>query len=217
MVEPIRVLLADDHQIVREGLRMILESNPTFQVVAEAADGQAAVMLAASESPDVILMDLRMPGLDGLGAIQQIHQAQPEIAIVILTTYNEDDLMIRGLRAGARGYLLKDTSRTALFNTMLAAVRGETLLPPEIMDRMLNQIDPPRHNLPSKQITLTDRESEVLRLVAQGLRSKEIAQQLYITERTVKAHLDNMYTKFGVASRAAAVAMAIQMGLLQGN
>ena len=125
--------------------------------------------------------------------------------------------MIRGLRAGARGYLLKDTSRTALFNTMLAAVRGETLLPPEIMDRMLNQIDLPRHNLPSKQITLTDRESEVLRLVAQGLRSKEIAQQLYITERTVKAHLDNMYIKFGVASRAAAVAMAIQMGMLQGN
>ncbi len=196
---------------------MILESSAEFQVVAEAVDGQSAVELAATENPDVILMDLRMPGLDGLGAIQRIHQAQPAIAIVILTTYNEDDLMVRGLRAGAKGYLLKDTSRTELFNTMHAAVRGETLLQREIMERVLNQIDLLPSVSSTHGITLTDRESEVLRLVAQGLRSKEIAQQLHITERTVKAHLDNIYSKFGVASRAAAVVTAIQMGLLQGN
>jgi NarL family two-component system response regulator YdfI len=139
MPEPIRILIADDHLIIREGLRLILETNVRFSIVAEAEDGAQAVRMAGELDPQVILMDLRMPVMDGLTAIQQIHASKPQIAIVILTTYNEDDLMVRGLQAGARGYLLKDTNREVLFNTIEAAARGETLLKPEILARLLNR------------------------------------------------------------------------------
>ncbi|MEP7289443.1 MAG: response regulator transcription factor [Chloroflexota bacterium] len=213
-IAPIRILLADDHRIVREGLRLILESMPGFEVVAEAADGVMAVELAEQLVPQVILMDLRMPRLDGISAIQSILRTQPTIAIVILTTYNEDDLMLHGLRAGARGYLLKDTDRETLFNTIRAAVRGETLLHPSILARMLSLTETPLESTPSPETVLTQRELEILGHVSQGSRNKEIAQQLNITERTVKAHLDNIYSKLGVDSRTAAVMVAIQHGWL---
>jgi NarL family two-component system response regulator YdfI len=208
----IRVLIADDHEVVRDGLRLILETEEDFEVVGEAGDGAVAVQLVEQLQPDVVLMDLRMPGMDGLQAIEQIHSNWPKIAVVILTTYNEDNLMVRGLRAGARGYLLKDTNRQILFDSLRAAARGEALFLPEVIARVLNQ--PASEKTRSNNLVLTDRELEVLRAAARGERSKEIAVHLGITERTVKAHLDSVYNKLGVDSRAAAVATAIQRGLL---
>jgi len=204
-------LIADDHEVVRDGLRLILETEEDFEVVGEAGDGAVAVQLAEQLQPDVILMDLRMPGMDGLQAIEKIHSSWPKIAVVILTTYNEDDLMIRGLRAGARGYLLKDTNRQTLFNSLRAAARGEALFLPEVIARVLNQ---PSVEKRSGSSVLTERELEVLRAASRGERSKEIALHLSISERTVKAHLDSVYNKLGVDSRAAAVATAIERGLL---
>jgi len=216
MFEKIAVLIADDHAIVRDGLRLILETEDDLEVVAEAADGAEAVRLALELRPDVVLMDLRMPGMDGLAAIQRLKETAPELAVVILTTYNEDDLMLRGLKAGARGYLLKDTARAVLFDTIRAAAQGRTLLSPEVLARVLAaQREPVAESQePENAATLTDRELEVLRAAARGDRSKEIARDLGITERTVKAHLTSIYNKLGVDSRASAVAVAAQRGLL---
>ena len=210
-----KILIADDHLIIRQGLRLILETEDGFDLVGEASDGAEAVRLCADLHPDVVLMDLRMPGMDGLTAIEKLRLSQPEIAVVILTTYNEDDLMLRGLQAGARGYLLKDTNREALFDTIRAAARGETLLKPEIMARILSKAGMPSARITSTStLDLTEREREVLAAVAKGERSKEIAFRLGITERTVKAHLASIYGKLGVDSRAAAIAVAAQKGLL---
>jgi len=213
MSEPIRILIADDHEVVRDGLRLILEAEDDFVVVGEAADGHEAIELVREHQPQVVLMDLRMPGMDGLTAIKHLRQQWPDLNIVILTTYNEDALMIEGLRSGARSYLLKDTKRQVLFDTLRAAARGEALLRPDVMARVLAQ-PPTAPTQSAADSTLTDREREVLIGVAQGERSKEIAARLGITERTVKAHLASIYNKFGVDSRAAAIAVASQRGLI---
>jgi len=211
----IRILIADDHLIIRQGLRLILETEEDFELVAEATDGAEALNLCKNLNPDVVLMDLRMPNMDGLTAIERLRAEQPGVAVVILTTFNEDELMFRGLQAGARGYLLKDTDRSTLFDTIRAAARGETLLKPEIMARVLARSGKPGTMTRSEEsISLTDRELEVLQSVAHGERSKEIAVQLGISERTVKAHLASIYNKLGVDSRASAIAIAAQMGLL---
>jgi NarL family two-component system response regulator YdfI len=215
MSDPIRILVADDHLIIRQGLRLILETEDGFEMVGEAADGAEAVSLCADLKPDVVLMDLRMPGMDGLTAIERLRAEQPGIAVVILTTFNEDDLMMRGLRDGAKGYLLKDTDRETLFNTVRAAARGETLLKPEIIARVLSKAGKTGTQAASTT-DLTERELEVLKAVAQGERSKEIALRLGISERTVKAHLASIYNRLGVDSRAAAIAVAAQKGLLPG-
>ncbi len=210
-----RILIADDHLIIRQGLRLILETEAGFEVIGEASDGAEAVRLCAELKPEVVLMDLRMPGMDGLTAIEKLRATQPEIAVVILTTYNEDDLLLRGLRAGARGYLLKDTDRESLFEALRAAARGETLLKPEILARILSKAGTVSARAEvTSPFELTAREREVLEGVAKGERSKEIALRLGITERTVKAHLASIYGKLGVDSRAAAIAVAAQKGLL---
>jgi len=212
---PVRVLIADDHLIIRQGLRLILETETGFELVGEAADGAEAVRLCAELSPAVVLMDLRMPGMDGLTAIEHIRAEQPQVAVVILTTFNEDDLMLRGMQAGAKGYLLKDTDRETLFNSIRAAALGETLLKPEIMSRLLSKAGITNAVL-NTRADLAERELEVLMRVAQGERSKEIAVHLGISERTVKAHLAGIYNKLGVDSRAAAIAIAAQKGMLTG-
>lgn len=215
MSEVIRVLIADDHLVVREGLRQILEIAPDIVLVGEARDGVEAVQQAAEVQPHVVLMDLRMPRMDGLEAIERIGELDSRMAVVILTTYDEDELMLQGLRAGARGYLLKDVDRETLFRTIRAAARGETLLQPEVAQRIFaGQGTASKPSTAEKDLSLTDRELEVLTLVAHGARSKEIAAGLGITERTVKAHLTSIYNKFGVDSRAAAVALAVAQGLL---
>lgn len=209
----IRILIADDHLIVRQGLRLILETEDGLEWLGEASDGAEAVRLCAELNPDVVLMDLRMPGMDGLTAIERLHIEQPQIAIVILTTFNEDDLMLRGLRAGAKGYLLKDTDRQTLFSAIRAAAHGETLFQPDVLARLLSKVGE-KSFASSASFDLTEREREVLVAVARGERSKEIALKLKITERTVKAHLASIYNKLGVDSRAAAIAVASQHGLL---
>lgn len=207
----IQVLVVDDHLIVREGLRLILETAEGIELVGEAGDGAEALDLIAALDPDVVLMDLRMPGMDGITAIEALAEREARAAVIILTTYDEDDLMVRGLQAGARGYLKKDTDRTTLIDSIRAAAHGETLLTPEAMARLLAHTSAPAKKGPTY---LTERELEVLEGVAQGERNKEIAARLGITERTVKAHLTSIYNKFGVDSRAAAIAVASQRGLL---
>lgn len=220
--EIIRVVVVDDHLVVREGLRMMLElAGEGFALVGDAADGSTALRVVEEIQPDVVLMDLRMPGMDGLEAITRIRTTWPQIAVVILTTYNEDDLMVRGLRSGACSYLLKDTNRETLFHTIRAAARGEMLLQPDMMARVLAlTASQTQGAAPSSSpgnvegMELTEREREILQGVARGERSKEIAARLGISIRTVGAHLASIYTKLGVDSRASAVALAIERGLL---
>lgn len=214
---PVRIFITDDHLVVREGLRMILETADGLEVVGEAADGAECLRLVSSLNPDVVLMDLQMPGMDGITAIKHLRRENPEVAIVILTTFNEDELMLQGLKAGARGYLLKDTNRQTLLNTIDAAARGETLLSPEILSRVLTLQHGANSDINSSNVgsSITDRELEVLRAVSLGNRNKEIAYHLGISERTVKAHLSSIFSKLGVDSRAAAVAVASQNGLLR--
>ena len=219
----IRVLIADDHLVVRTGLRLMLATSEDFTLVGEATHGAEAVTLAEQLRPDVVLMDLRMPGMDGLEAIAQIRASFPDVAVVILTTYNEDDLMIRGLQAGACGYLLKDCTLETLLQALRMAARGEMLVQPEVMARILRHAArgiSPAHSLHQPQpsargsLDLTERERTVLAGVARGERSKEIARRLGISERTVGSHLNTIFAKLGVDSRASAVAVAIERGLL---
>jgi DNA-binding NarL/FixJ family response regulator len=207
----IRVLIVDDHPVVRDGLRSIFETAPNLTLVGEAADGAEGVRLAAELSPDVVLMDLRMPGLGGIEAIEQIKAQRPEVAIVILTTYDDDDLIMRGLRAGARGYLLKDAGRDVLLDAIRAAHSGELLLPDVIAARLVAHLEEAR---PPRGEDLSRRELEVLALIAQGAANKQIARQLRIAERTVKAHVTSVFHKLGVDTRAQAVAVALRRGLL---
>lgn len=213
--EPIRVAIVDDHLIVREGLRLILETEESIELVGDAADGAAALELAAMTHPDVMLMDLRMPEMGGLEALARLQTDWPSIRVIILTTYNEDELMVRGLQSGACGYLLKDVGRATLLDAIRTAARGETLLQPEIMARILAHISSISSSTSvGIPLGLTEREKAVLVAVAQGERSKEIAMRLGITERTVRGHLTNIYTKLGVDSRASAVAVALERGIL---
>lgn len=208
---PLRVLIADDHLVVREGLRAILGTAPDLTLVGEATDGAEAVQLVGELSPDVVLMDLRMPGVDGIEAIRQITARYPEVEIVILTTYDDDQHIVRGLRAGARGYLLKDAGRKVLFEAIRAAARGESLLPSAVVEKVVARLAEPK---PVAAARLSEREQEVLALLAQGAANKEIAVRLHITERTVKAHVTGIFNKLGVNSRAEAVAVALRSGLL---
>jgi NarL family two-component system response regulator YdfI len=218
----IRVVVVDDHQIVRDGLRLILQiEGKDMAMVGDASDGAVALRLIEDTQPDVVLMDLRMPGMDGLEAITQIRAHWPHIAVVILTTFNEDNLMLRGLRAGACGYLLKDVNRETLLHSIRRAARGETLLQPEVFARLLSLTQPDLSSDSAAErakkkdkLDLTERERSILTGVARGERSKEIAARLGITAATVAAHLTNIYAKLGADSRASAVAIALQRGLL---
>lgn len=215
MSEKTGVLIIDDHMIVRQGLKLIFETEPGIKVVGEAENGQEGVDLASELQPDIILMDLQMPVMDGYTAVQQIMAARPESRIIILTTFNEDELMYQCLQAGAKGFLLKDTGRDALLNTIGAAMRGETLLNPEIMQKLLAYSQGGKTTPAETQDQLSEREMEVLRAAAEGGTNQQIALELGISERTVRAHLTSVYNKLGVSSRGAAIAHAAREGWIE--
>jgi NarL family two-component system response regulator YdfI len=211
-----KILIVDDHMVVREGLKMILETDHRFEIAGEAENGQTALRLIEQLSPDVVLLDLNMPVMSGEETLQALNARQSEIPVIILTTYNEDDLMINALALGAKGYLLKDTSRDELFRTIESAVRGSTLLQADILTKVLAAKERSKVTEGNKTtpVTLTDKELLILQLVARGFKSKEIAFDMGVTERTIKSHLTNIYSKLGVESRAQAVATAIEQGIL---
>jgi len=204
----IRVLLADDHPVVRAGLRGMLAAEPGIEVAGEAASGPEAVAQAGAGAYDVILMDLRMPGGDGVAATAQIIASSPGARILILTTYETDADILRAVEAGATGYLLKDATPAELAAAVRAAARGETVLAPSVAGRLVTHVRrPPRESLSA-------RETEVLALVAWGRTNAEIGRALYISEATVKTHLLRAFGKLGVSGRTAAVTTAIERGLL---
>ncbi|MGX4768128.1 response regulator [Bacillus mojavensis] len=207
-----RVLIVDDHLVVREGLKLLIETNDNYTIIGEAENGKKAVYLTDELKPDIILMDLYMPEMSGLEAIKQIKEKH-NLPIIILTTYNEDHLMIEGIELGAKGYLLKDTSSETLFHTMDAALRGEVLLQPDILKRF-QEIQLERMKKPSSDTQLTEKEIVVLKAIAKGLKSKAIAFDLGISERTVKSRLTSIYNKLGADSRTEAVTIAMQRGIL---
>ncbi|MNP10945.1 Transcriptional regulatory protein DegU [compost metagenome] len=209
------IMIVDDHYVVREGLKLILETGEQFTIAGEAENGREALDLADAVKPDVILMDLNMPVMTGLEAMEELKRRNNPTPVIILTTYNEDELMIQGLALGAKGYLLKDTNRENLFRNIESAVRGETLLSADIMERVMAA----RAQQSAKPAAagaglLSERETYILQCVAQGFKSKEIAYELGIAERTVKAHLTSIYNKLGVDSRSQAVASALERGIL---
>lgn len=210
------ILIVDDHLVVREGLKLILETNESFKVIGEAVNGQEALELLKENKVDVILLDLNMPVMSGLETIQHLNQKQIDIPVIILTTYNEDELMVKGIQLGAKGYLLKDTSRDDLFRTIESALRGDTLIKPEIMMKILNVKEKSEQEEfnNNEQSILTEKELFIIRAVSKGYRNKEIAFDMGIAERTVKAHLTNIYNKLDVDSRSEAVSVAIKRGYI---
>jgi DNA-binding NarL/FixJ family response regulator len=205
---PVTVLIADDHPVVREGLRGMLAAEPGIIVVGEAGSGDEAVTMARMHRPDVVLMDLRMPGGDGVGATAGILATAPSTRVVVLTTYETDADIVRAVEAGATGYLLKDTPRPDLVSAIRAAARGETVLGPTVAGRLVSHLRRPAAE------PLSARETEVLTLVARGQTNAEIGRALYISEATVKTHLLRAFGKLGVSDRTAAVTTAIELGML---
>ncbi|OHU53294.1 response regulator [Mycobacteroides chelonae] len=204
----ITVLLVDDHPVVREGLRGMIDSEPDICVVGEAGSGSQALELVRSLRPDVVIMDLKMPGIDGVAATAAIVAGPSPSRVIILTTYDSDSDIIPAVEAGAAGYLLKDASCVELANAIRDAASGKTVLAPSLAGRLMKMI-----NQPTNQ-QLSSRELEVLRLVAHGLTNSEIGADLYISEATVKTHLQRVCSKLGVVGRAAAAATAISRGLV---
>ncbi|MDX3801822.1 response regulator transcription factor [Streptomyces sp. AK04-3B] len=204
----LQILIVDDHPVVRFGLRGMLEAYDDLRVVGEAGSGDEAIVLAAAMRPDVVLMDLRMPGTDGTTATARIRQEHPGIRVLVLTTYEGDADILPAIEAGATGYLLKDTPIGTLADAIRAAARGETVLAPPVAARLVTHLQAPAGE------QLTPREVQVLGLVARGLSNGEIGRQLYIGEATVKTHLLRTFVKLGVNDRTAAVTVALSRGVL---
>jgi NarL family two-component system response regulator LiaR len=204
-----RVLITDDHGVVRQGLRMFLSLDPEFEVVGEAEDGREALAMARELQPDVVLMDLLMPVMDGISATEAIRKELPEVEVVALTSVLEDASVTGAVRAGAIGYLLKDTDSDELSRAIKAAAEGRVHLAPEAAARLMSEV-----RAPENPEALTDRETEVLRLVARGQANKQIAGTLYVSEKTVKAHVSAILMKLGVQSRTQAALYAVRTGLV---
>ena len=207
----IKLLIVDDHPVVRDGLRGMFAGDERFDVRGEAADGREALAVARAVDPDVVLMDLRMPGMDGVATIRALREQGFSARVLVLTTYDTDSDVLPAIKAGATGYLLKDTPREELFRAVAAAHRGESVLSPAVAGRLMGELRSPARE------PLSQRELEVLGLIARGCTNKEAASRLFISEATVKTHLLHAYAKLGVRDRAAAVAAAFERGLLGGG
>ena len=205
----IRILIVDDHQVVRQGLRMFLSLDPELEVVGEATNGAEAVRLARQLAPNVVLMDLIMPVMDGVEATKAIRQELPDVDVIALTSVLEETAIYRAMRAGATGYLLKDIDADELCRAIKSAAAGQVSLSPEVAKRLLREVEPPPHPEP-----LTDRETEVLQHLALGKSNKEIASALVIAEKTVRTHVSSVLGKLGVSSRTQAVLYAVRVGLV---
>ncbi len=214
MAEPIRIVIADDHPIVRQGLAAVLEQEEDFKVVSQAGNGLEAVAQARELRPDIILMDLQMPEMDGVEAIQKIKEEAPDIGIIILTTYDTDDYIFRGIEAGARGYLLKDSPPGEVLNAIRAVYKGESLIQPRVASRLLDRFSQ-LSRAPDTGDVLSPREVEVLQLMAKSTVNKEIATELLIGESTVKTHIVHIFNKLGVKGRTEAVAEASRRGIIK--
>lgn len=205
----IRILIADDHLVVRSGLSGMLSSQPDFTVVGEAADGAEAVRLGRRLEPDLVLMDLRMPGTDGVEAIEELSATGSRAHILVLTTYDSDSDILRAIEAGATGYLLKDAGREDLYAAVRSAASGRSVLAPSVADSLMRNLRVP------EQQSLSSREVEVLELVRRGKSNKQIAHSLHVSEATVKTHLIHAFGKLGVDDRTAAVSVALERGILR--
>ena len=208
MENPIRILIVDDHPVVRNGLIGMLSGKAEFEIAGEAGDGQQAVDQSARLSPQVILMDLRMPEMDGVEAITRIRARQPEVHVLVLTTYDTDADILRAIEAGATGYILKDAPREDLYRAIRATALGQTYLSPTVASRLMDQLRAPA------ETALSPREVEVLQWVSKGASNKEIARHLHLSETTVKSHLLHIFTKLGVNDRTQAVTLAVQKGII---
>jgi len=208
MPAPVRILVVDDHAVIRDGITAMLEPHDDLTVVGQAADGATAVRLAARLRPDVVLMDLRMPGIDGATATAQITAARPAPRVLVLTTYDSDADILRAMAAGAIGYLLKDTPRTELFSAIHAAAQGRATLAPSVATKLVHQFQAPQPE------PLSPRERQVLTLVAEGATNRRIASRLNVTEATVKTYLTRIFSKLDVDDRTAAVTTALARQLI---
>jgi len=207
----IRIVLADDHPIVREGLASVLETQPDFDVVGQAGDGAETVRLVGALQPDVVLLDLEMPDVDGVQALHRLHAADPDVKALIFTAFDTDERIIGAVQAGARGYLLKGAPREELFGAIRIVAGGGTTLQPVLAARLMKRVA----SGASGEEPLTEREREVLQLMARGLQNKEIAGRLVISERTVKFHVSAILAKLGAGNRTEAVRVALERGLVQ--
>ncbi len=214
MAETISILITDDHALVRHGIRDFLELQADLSVVGEADSGEAAVRMAGELAPDVVLMDLVMPGMGGVEATRQVKQISPHSQIIVLTSYHEDEYIFPALRAGALSYVLKDIGPEELADTVRRAARGESVLHPRVAARVVQEVRGARKDAPNLFTDLSDRELEVLRLIADGLSNAEIARKLVISEKTVKGHVSNILGKLHMLDRTQAAVFAWQQGLV---
>ena len=212
--DKLKVLIADDHPLVREALHRALDSEEDIEVVAEASDGEEAVKLASELKPDVVVMDIVMPKLNGIEATKRIKEIAPNIAILILTAYDDDEYVLGLLDAGAAGYLLKSVRGRDLVRAIRAIRSGESVLHPNIIAKLLKRVMTMSTEAQKSQELLSERESEILKLVAMGMTNREIARKLFLSERTIKAHLTNIFNKLNVASRSEAIVKGLKWGLV---
>jgi DNA-binding NarL/FixJ family response regulator len=212
-MKSIRVLIVDDHEIVREGLQTLLSEEPDFEVVGTAGDGAAALTLAESTKPDVIIMDLVMPGLDGIEATRRIHHDHPDVGVLVLTTFADDQRVREAIQAGATGYLLKDVLKADLLRALRDAAVGRPSLHPEVQQHLMREVAGKVSPEQAPHASLTEREIGILRLIAEGRSNKEIAAALYLTEGTIKGYVSTIFDKLGVEDRTQAALYAVKHGL----